>query len=136
MTTIFPNLGSLGTAAATTLALAAGEAALTVGTKTIGVIAQVSGANIGFDLFSPASNATYHLVIRGQDATNGAPSSAFVDLVEITNVGGWAPLVTASKNTFGSPGARTYTNNAGALHLAVANGATWYIDITLIRFPA
>lgn len=118
------------------LTLDAAEAAVGIGTQTRGTLAQVSGIAAGFNLFTPTANATYHLVIRGQDAATGAPTNAFVDVICITAIAGWAHAVVTSTTTAGTPGARTYSNNAGSLKIVVATGGTWYIDIALTRFPA
>lgn len=125
-----------GDVSAATVTLSAGEDALAIDTKMIGALAQVSGIGAGFNIFTPTADCTYQLVVRGQDAATGAPTNAFLDLVEITATGaGWAPVATAV-NTFGAPGARTYTNNAGALKVVIPTGTTWYIDVVVIRFPA
>ena len=125
-----------GDMSAATVTLSAGEDALAIDTKMIGALAQVSGGAMGFNIFTPTADCTYQLIIRGQDAATGTPTNAFEDLVEITAAGaGWAPVATAV-NTFGAPGARTYANTLGALSVAVATGATWYIDVIVLRFPA
>lgn len=120
----------------TALMLAAAENALTIGTQKIGTLGQVSGMAAGFNIFTPTTDATYQLVIRGQDAASGTPANAFVDVVDVTATGaGWVPASTQT-NTLGTPGARTYSNNTGALKIVVANGTTWYLDVVVMRFPA
>ena len=125
-----------GSPSLTALTLAAGEAALTIGTKVIGALAQVSGIGAGFDVFTPTANCAYYLVIRGQDAASGSPSNAFLDILTLDVVGTWAPTVLSSTTLVGTPGARTWSKNSNALKVAVASGTTWYLDVTIIRFPA
>lgn len=113
----------------------AAEDAFGYGTIKAGSLAQASGLSAGFDLFTPTTNCTYWLCLRGQDVASGAPTNAFLDVLQLTASTGWAPSATQT-NTFGTPGARTYSNNAGALKIVVATGTTWYIDVYLLRFPA
>jgi hypothetical protein len=96
----------------------------------------VSGIAAGFDVFTPTTNATYHLVVRGQDAATGAATNAWVDVLVIHAATGWAPAVISSTTTVGTPGARTWSNNTGALKVVVATGTTWYVDVSLVYFPA
>jgi hypothetical protein len=100
---------------------------------------QVSGNNIGFDLFTPTANLTYRLLIAGKDVTDGnPPNNAFIDEVVFNATGGgWTvPTPWHSQTVVGAPGARTYTNATGKLHIAIANGITWYIDIVSIKFAS
>jgi hypothetical protein len=133
-----PNLaGAIGAVSPTSVTLPVGEAALTEGTATQGGLAQASGLGAGFNVFTPTANATYRLVIRGQDVASGAATNAWVDVVVIHAAAGWAPVTVTSTTTIGAPGARTYSNNAGAFkHVNATGGTTWYIDIALTRFPA
>jgi len=129
-----PNLA--GALTGTSLALTVAEDALAVGTKRIGALAQVSGAAMGFNIFTPTTDCAYHLVIRGQDVATGSPSNAFLDTIELQAVAGWTHTVLHSTTLVGTPGARTYSNNTGALKVVVGSGTTWYIDVVVLRFPA
>ena len=129
-----PNL--TGSPSLTALTLAAAEDALSIGTKAIGALAQVSGAAVGFDLFTPTTNANYWLVIRGQDTATGAPTNSFLDIVELQTSTTWVITAITSTTQVGTPGARTYSKNSSAFKVVVANGTTWYIDVVVIRFPA
>lgn len=129
-----PNLSGSPTLDAVTLD--AGQAALTIGTQTHGTLAQVSGVAAGFDLFTPTSGATYYLVIRGQDAATGTPTNSFIDVVIVQSNGTVTPVTISSTTMLGTPGARTYSNNGGALKVALASGVTWYLDLAVLRFPA
>lgn len=134
-TVTIPSLA--GSPSLTALTLVASETALAIGTQKVGVIAQVSGNGAaGFNVFTPTTNATYYLVIRGQDVATGAPAAAFLDVVELTAVTGWAPTAVSSTNTVGTPGARTYANATGAFKITIAGASTYYIDLAIIRFPA
>lgn len=131
----FPN--QIGSPSLTAVTLAAGESALTIGTQKIGSIAQVSGNGaLGFNIFTPTTDATYYLVIRGQDAASGSPTNAFLDVVELTAIAGFAVTALGSTNTAGTPGARTYANATGALKITIALGGTYYIDVLSLRFPS
>jgi hypothetical protein len=135
MLTQIPNLD--GPLNGTTLTLDAGETAVTAGTKITGALAQVSGAALGFDLFTPTANCTYLLAIRVQNVATSNPSHCTVDLVTLTTVGTWAPTKMVASVTNVGTCATTYTNNSGALKLAVATGTTWYADVSILaRFPA
>lgn len=128
----FPNLLASGS-----LAITAGETALTIGTTHFGTIAQVSGIGAGFNLFAPTAGLNYRLVISGKDAADGAaPTNAFIDVLQLNGTLGWVPTVLSSTNTLGAPGARTYTNNAASLKIAVATGITWYVDVIVERFAS
>lgn len=121
----------------TALNITAGDAVTKVGTAHTGTIAQVSGINAGFDLFTPVANLTYHLLVAGKDAADGTgPSNAFLDEIVFNATAGYTVTTWHSGNVLGTPGARTYTNNAGKLHIAIANGSTWYIDMMSIRFAS
>ena len=122
---------SLGTL--TSLTVAAGVGAITVGTQQIGAIAQVTVLAAGTDLFTPTANATYTLRIRVQDAATGAPTNVTYDEVELTATGVWAPVKLIASTTVGVC-ATTYTKNGNALRLAIGTGVTWYADIEVLRF--
>jgi hypothetical protein len=109
---------------------------LHIGTTAVPPFAQLSGLSAGFDLFTPTQNATYYLIVRGQDAASGAPSNGFVDVLLAYSTGTVVPTVITSTTFVGTPGARTYSNNSGALKIALANGITWYIDMITLKFPA
>ncbi|MBW7935373.1 MAG: hypothetical protein H3C62_17550 [Gemmatimonadaceae bacterium] len=126
----FPNLGG-------PLDLDAAENAVGVGTKASGALAQVSGAALGFDLFTPTADGTYVLLVRVQDVASGSPSHCTVDIVTLTAIGGWAPTKMVTSVTNVGTCATTYSNNSGALRLAVGSGVTWYADVVILaRFPA
>lgn len=95
----------------------------------------LTGSGAGFDLFTPTQNATYYLILRGQDVASGAPSNGFVDVLVLISNGTVTPTVISSTTVVGTPGARTYSNNAGKLKIAVASGTTWYVDAMYFRFP-
>jgi hypothetical protein len=97
---------------------------------------QVSGVSVGFDIFTPLANLNYYLVVTGKDVANGAGATlGFVDTLSLCAVGVWAPAGVVQTNTLGAPGARTYTNVAGKLHVAMAGGGvTYYVDILAVRF--
>ena len=114
----------------------ASETAVGIDTKDLGALAQVSGGAMGFDVFTPTANATYYLILRGQDAASGAPTNGFVDVLIVLGAATVTWTVLSSTTVVGTPGARTYCNNFGVLNLAVATGTTWYVDMTLLRFPA
>lgn len=120
------------------LTLDAGERAVGMGTAAMGALAQISGAALGFDLFTPTADCTYLLAIRVQDVASGSPSHVTVDLVTLTSVGpAWAPAKVAPSVTNVGTCATTYTKNGSALQLAVATGTTWYVDVVVLaRFPA
>lgn len=119
------------------LTLDAGERAVGMGTAAMGALAQISGAALGFDLFTPTADCTYLLAIRVQDVASGSPNHVTVDLVTLTAVGTWAPAKMAASVTNVGTCATTYTKNGSALQLAVATGTTWYVDVVVLsRFPA
>lgn len=92
-----------------------------------GVIS-ISGAAIGFDIFQPVVGVMYHLLIFGKDAAS--PSNGFIDEITCMNpAAAVTKTVLHSTTLVGAPGARTYSDNAGKLKIAVASGATWYLDI-------
>lgn len=100
-------------------------------------IAQVSGLAAGFDTFTPTANVAYRLTVRGQDAASGTPTNAWLDELTVVSYSGTVTInVLHSSTLVGTPGARTWSNNAGALKLVVATGTTWYLDIAFLRFPA
>jgi len=73
--------------------------------------------------------------VSGKDASDGgSPSNAFIDIVVFQGQATLAPVAVSSTPTIGTPGARTYSNNTGSLKIAIATGATWYIDTRVIRF--
>lgn len=117
--------------------LDAAEAALTIGTKVSGALAQVTVTAVGTDLFTPTANCTYVLAIRTQDVASGSPSHCTVDVVTLTTVGTWAPNKMVTSVTNVGTCATTYSKNASALKLAVGSGITWYVDVVVLaRFPA
>ena len=119
------------------LMLDAGEQAVGIGTAAIGALAQISGAALGFDLFTPTADCTYLLAIRVQDVASGSPNHVTVDLVTLTAVGTWAPAKMAASVTNVGTCATTSSKNGSALNLAVATGVTWYVDVVVLaRFPA
>jgi hypothetical protein len=134
--TTIPNL--TGDIAPTSVTLPAGEAVLAVGTERTGALAQASGAAAGFNVLSPTANCAYRVVLRGQDSATGTPTNAFLDELTVVSYGATAAFnVLHSTTLVGTPGARTYSNNSGALKIALANGTVWYVDVTVIsRFPA
>lgn len=89
-----------------------------------------SGAALGFEILQPLPNVMYEVTVFGKDAS-GTPTNGFID--KLTVYGGVAATFTVLSSTtlVGAPGARTYSNSAGKLNLAVASGATWYIDLAL-----
>jgi hypothetical protein len=135
-TVSFPNM--VGSPSLTALTLAAGETALAIGNTKLGAIAQVSGTNAGFNLFTPTLNLSYYLVIAGKNVADGSPPTvAFEDVIVFNAAAGWAPVVLSSSSVVGAPGARTYTNSTGSLHIATAGGAvTWRVDIDVTRFAS
>lgn len=128
-----PNVTSVGTL--TNLTVAAGEN-VSMGNITVGGQAQQSIVSTGANIFTPVSG-TYFLIISGKDAADGsAPSNAFCDTVIVTAQVALVPINVNDSTTIGAPGARTYSNNSGALKLAVATGSTWRIDLYVIKLAS
>jgi hypothetical protein len=112
----------------------------TEGNTTSWGVAQQNGLSAGFNIFTPASDyGSYLLVVAGKDAATGlGASNGFLDQVVFNSDAGTLPIITAvsSTSTIGTPGARTYTVSSGALHLAVASGMTWYVDLFITKLDA
>lgn len=114
-----------------------GVTAIKSGNAQFGGLTQSSGIAAGFNIYNPGttSHGNYYLVISGKDAADSAgATNSFIDVVVFYNSSGWAPSTVSSTSTKGSPPARTYTNSTGILHIALASGTTWYIDVKIIQF--
>lgn len=115
-----------------------GSSAWSSGTSVGGGLAQQSGGAVGFNILTPTADyGSYLVLVAGKDAaTGGAPSNAWLDQVVFNATSGWAPTAISSTTTLGSPGARTYSNATGTLHLAVASGTTWYVDLFITKLDS
>ena len=118
------------------LTVAAGQATIVQGNIKRGGLAQQTGVGaVGFNIFTPASNVAYDLLISIKDAADGSPpTNACLDNVRLLNIAGWAPVVVTSSAVAGALGARTYSNNVGVLKVVVAGAGTVYVDIADTKF--
>lgn len=95
--------------------------------------AQITTIAAGSDLFTPTTGVMYSIKVFGKDISSGAPTNSFVDEIIVYSNGTVTITVLHSTTTNGAPGARTYSNNGGALKLAIGSGVTWYIDLVVLR---
>ena len=132
----FGFTGSIGfTGSAGPSSLSASQTAIAIGNIYIGGLAQITGAGAGFDIYTPDSNTIEKVIVFGKGNSDGStPTVAFVDEFYVLNGPPVSFTTPVATTVIGSPGARTYSNNAGHLHIAIASGsASWWIDVVIIR---
>jgi len=114
---------------------AAGDS-VKVGNVVYGGTNQQFGTGSGFNFFTPTGNgAAYYLIINGKDVADGtSPNNSFMDVMIFQNQASPVYNVITSTTTKGSPGARTYSTNAGSVRIAIANGTNWYVDTAATKF--
>lgn len=131
--------GNAATASVGAQLTAAAAVANAMGNVAASGAAQQSIAAAGGAIYGPSADyGQFLLVVSGKDAATGTlMSNSFLDLVTWNPFAGSppGPQTMASTNTYGTPGARTYTKNgSGQVVVAVASGTTWYIDLWVLKF--
>lgn len=125
--------------AATTITNYTGSSA--VGGMIISGNGQFNGnfGALGSDLWNPGTTPNiYKVTIVSKDTADGTiPNNAFMDELTCYVTVAGPPTVNFTVRTswtiIGTPGARTYSNNNGALKLAIATGTTWYVDLFIVK---